>query len=510
MQQLMDDFHKKFEIIDKRTEQLQDQTDARFDAFAKLLLANTKKKKKKNSDDESSSGDESDFKQSMIDDRGIKLEDFTGLGSPEDFLEWERQVEKISDYKGFDDTQRFKIAYIRLTKNAGIWFESLKARRTRAGKKKISTWTDLKRKLRAKYLPDDFEQIQYLKLTTLTQDTLSVNEYIAEFDRLTTMCDLNEKEPMRIARFIKGLHRPIARKIELNTYSSFNDVCKLALKIENHWNEDKKGGPYASKGAGSSKPKSSHDTNSSSYKGFDSNKDTTKIEEKKSSEKPKLFVPHEEYESRRRCFKCQGKGHIASECPNRKALTIKQYYEWEEDEKHMIILPESDKEKESFSEEEAEDVFAEDGGQMLVVRQVLHAELIPTVDQRESLFHTRCKIGDTTCRVIVDSGSCTNVASTEMVSKLNLPTRDRATPYKLSWLDDSKGLRVKKQALVNFSIGNYKEELWCDVVPMSVCHILLGRPWQYDRKVKHDGETNVYTVKVGNQKIRLQPLSPKT
>ena len=108
----------------------------------------------------------------------------------------------------------------------------------------------------------------------------------------------------------------------------------------------------------------------------------------------------------------------------------------------------------------------------------------------------------------MDSGSCTNVASTEMVAKLQLPTRPHAKPYKLSWLDDSKGLQVKKQALVNFSIGNYKEELWCDVIPMSACHLLLGRPWQFDRQVTHDGVSNTYSVKVGNKRIKLLPLSP--
>lgn len=32
----------------------------------------------------------------IIDYRGIKIDDFTGLGTPKDFLEWEHQVEKIS------------------------------------------------------------------------------------------------------------------------------------------------------------------------------------------------------------------------------------------------------------------------------------------------------------------------------------------------------------------------------------------------------------------------------
>jgi hypothetical protein len=41
--------------------------------------------------------------------------------------------------------------------------------------------------------------------------------------------------------------------------------------------------------------------------------------------------------------------------------------------------------------------------------------------QRENIFHTRCYIKDKVCSVIIDSGSCTNVASTVMVEKLGLP-----------------------------------------------------------------------------------------
>ncbi|XP_048493912.1 uncharacterized protein LOC104885277 [Beta vulgaris subsp. vulgaris] len=128
--------------------------------------------------------------------------------------------------------------------------------------------------------------------------------------------------------------------------------------------------------------------------------------------------------------------------------------------------------------------------------------------QRENLFHTRCKVGEYTCNVIIDSGSCTNVIAVEVVSKLNLITRVHPKLYKLSWLDDSTGIRVKKQALISFSIGTYKDELWCDILPMSACHLLLGRPWQFDRKVIHEGDTNVYSVLVGSKRVRLHPLNP--
>jgi hypothetical protein len=29
---------------------------------------------------------------------------------------------------------------------------------------------------------------------------------------------------------------------------------------------------------------------------------------------------------------------------------------------------------------------------------------------------------------------------------------------------------------------------------MDVCHILLERPWQFDRKVTHDGRKNIYSL----------------
>ena len=48
--------------------------------------------------------------------------------------------------------------------------------------------------------------------------------------------------------------------------------------------------------------------------------------------------------------------------------------------------------------------------------------------------------------------------------------------------------------MISFSIGNkYKDKVWCDVVAMDACHLLLGKPWQYDCRVTHDGHTNTYS-----------------
>jgi hypothetical protein len=40
---------------------------------------------------------------------------------------------------------------------------------------------------------------------------------------------------------------------------------------------------------------------------------------------------------------------------------------------------------------------------------------------------------------------------------------------------------------VEFQIDTYKDKVLCDIIPMDVYHILLGRPWKYERKAIHDG-----------------------
>ena len=112
------------------------------------------------------------------------------------------------------------------------------------------------------------------------------------------------------------------------------------------------------------------------------------------------------------------------------------------------------------------------------------------------------------CSLIIDGGSCTNVASTRLVEKLGLKTTPHPKPYKLQWLSDNGELVVDKQVLLTFSIGKYVDDVLCDMVPMEARHVLLRRPWQYDRDVVHNGVTNCYSFLHKGKKVVLSPLSP--
>ena len=44
---------------------------------------------------------------------------------------------------------------------------------------------------------------------------------------------------------------------------------------------------------------------------------------------------------------------------------------------------------------------------------------------------------------------------------------------------------------------------------MDVCHILLGRPWKFDRNVIHDGRKNTYTLEKNGITHMLLPIEEK-
>jgi hypothetical protein len=129
--------------------------------------------------------------------------------------------------------------------------------------------------------------------------------------------------------------------------------------------------------------------------------------------------------------------------------------------------------------------------------------------QRTRLFRTTCKTKDRVCKVIVENGSTDNLISTEMVEKLELETIDHPSPYKVSWLQKGHQVTVTKQFLVEFKIGGYNDKVLCDFIPMDACHLLLGRPWQYDINVIHDGRMNTYTLEKNGRTHMLLPIKDK-
>jgi hypothetical protein len=192
-----------------------------------------------------------------------------------------------------------------------------------------------------------------------------------------------------------------------------------------------------------------------------------------------------------KCFVYGKNEHNSYECPDKKK---------EDGETHIT--------KAQGWNVEAEDV---EGKISLMMTKVLLTpqKEVENPTQRNSLFQIACKTKDRFCKVIVDSGSIENLVSIEMAENMEMETVEHPRPYRVSWLQKGHQVNSTKQCLVEFKIGGYNDEILCDPIPMDVFHLLLGRPWKYDRNIVHDGRKNTYTLEKNGRTHMLLPIKDK-
>ncbi|XP_035539640.1 uncharacterized protein LOC118344014 [Juglans regia] len=404
------------------------------------------------------------------------VRDFSSLAAPLTEVikknvpfKWGKEQEK--------EEKKVKLAVIEFTDYAIIWWDQLVTNRRRNYERPIETWGELKALMRRRFVPSHYYRDLFQKLQNLTQGSRSVEDYHKEMEVAMIRANVEEDREATMARFLSGLNRDIANVIELQHYVEIEDMVHMAMKVERQL---KRKGTARYTTVSSTTWKSKWDRNDPAE--AKRKTEPPKGKDEGTSNKPKV----ESQPSRNRdikCFKCLGSGHIASQCPNRRVMIMRDNGE---------VMTES--EDDSDEVPELDDASDDDGvvypvtGESLVARRALnaHIKVDDAEQQRENIFHTRCHVNNKVCSMIIDGGSCTNVASTTLVEKLNLPTLKHSRPYKLQWLNDCGEVRVDKQVLVTFSIGKYQDEVLCDVVPMHAGHILLGRPWQYDRREFED------------------------
>jgi hypothetical protein len=425
----------------------------------------------------------------------VDIPEFEGRMQPDEFIDWLNTIERIFEYKDVPEHHKVKLVAIKLRKHASLWWEHVKKQRERERKSRIVTWEKMKKALKRKYLPDHYRQDAFLKFHNFRQNELSVEDYTAEFDHSMMRCDIVEPEEQMVARYLGGLRSEISNVVQLQPYWTYNDVCKLAHKVEKQLKDRRSTsrpfnqGGITNRGSNSTAKTVPYSKVAAAKSANDGAKPPAKNESPAGSNRPNTST------SNRKCFKCHGFGHIASDCPNRKMISLV-----EEDLEDNV-------EDEPVDEGSKEEWTYADQGESLVIRRILKSTYVEEDWLRNNIFHTKCTSSGKVCNVIIDGGSCENVVSTTMVEKLNLKTEPHSHPYKLQWLKKGNDIQVTKKCLIQFSIGkNYKDEVLCDVVPMDACHILLGRPWQYDKRAFHDGFKNTYSFEKNGTKITLAPL----
>ena len=102
-----------------------------------------------------------------------------------------------------------------------------------------------------------------------------------------------------------------------------------------------------------------------------------------------------------------------------------------------------------------------------------------------------------------------NVVSKDVVKLLNLKVELHPNPFRVAWVNDHT-LPVAQRCLVSIQMGDYKGEIYCNVLLMDVAHVLLGLPWLYDLNVINFGKDNIYSFKYKGKNIILRHAKPKS
>ncbi|KAK1595951.1 hypothetical protein QYE76_059198 [Lolium multiflorum] len=162
------------------------------------------------------------------------------------------------------------------------------------------------------------------------------------------------------------------------------------------------------------------------------------------------------------CHTCGGKGHFKKDCPNRKVMIINEDNEYETGDDADPDAPEDDDyDSDSF------DAYPSEAQTIVVSQRVLNVQPSAST-QRCNLFQTKALVGpDKACKVIIDGGSCRNLASKELCAKLKLKYLPHPHPYYIQWLSNNGEMKVSHMVRVDFEIGPYKDSIDFDVVPMT-------------------------------------------
>nr|XP_027082271.1 uncharacterized protein LOC113704582 [Coffea arabica] len=299
-----------------------------------------------------------------------------------------------------------------------------------------------------------------------------------------------------MARFLNGLNPEIRKKVELQDHFELQQMVSYVGKVE------KEALPLTTPSGrtttSSSTPwkRNQLPTSNAWPRQGNRERENKRMEQPShpsvTSSKPILRPPlpgaNTSTNQPKACFKCKGIGHLMAQCPNRSIMYMNEEGVWqsEGDDEYADMPPLEEERKDDDMVEIEEDPVA----RTMVTMRVLNAQAQEDDLQRTNIFHTRCKIGDEVCLMIIDSGSCTNCVDADFVEQNHIPWTYHPKPYRLSWLNDGGKVKVTKQALIAFSIGRYKDQVLCDVIPMHASHVLLGRPWEYDRQADHIGLTN--------------------
>ena len=442
----------------------------------------------------------------------FRIPTFTGKYDPAAYLDWELEVEQKFACHDIPANLQAKAAISEFTDFALIWWREYKQK---FPNNIPSTWAALKTAMRHRFVPSYYSRDLLNQMQRFQQGSLSVEDYYQALQKGMIRCGLVERDDAAMARFRGGLNREIQDILDYKEYDDMTTLFEYACKAEREV-QGRRSSTRTYHFAGSSKaptpaPRSTAPTSSSIPRESPSSLSApSRDASAKPAAPPSQSAPTSGRARDIQCHRCKGFGHVIRDCPNKRTMLIRDDGEYSsasdsEEVQHSRLATDHAASTELHVDSSAADRYTN-----LVVQRVLSTQVTQgEQNQRHNIFHIKGVVQERAIRIIIDGGSCNNLASTTLVEQLSLPTRKHPHPYHIQWLNDGGKIKVTRSVRVPFSLGTYSDYADCDVVPMEACSLLLGRPWQYDIDSVHHGHSNYYSFMFKGHKIILHPMTPE-
>ncbi|KAK8933568.1 hypothetical protein KSP39_PZI015465 [Platanthera zijinensis] len=419
----------------------------------------------------------------------IEVPTFDGHQDPGAFSDWLREMEHYFDWYEMSDERKVRFARMKLVGSAMNYWTSVERALERDGYRPIIRWEDMKRRLKEKYLPASYRDRLLDEVYALRQGTMSVAEYMTKFDDLMVRSDLREESSAAASRFRYGLRPEIRRELIPHRRETVEQIYELALEYELY---------LRTTGPRQQFPRSDGPTSRRATPPHSQTPDPPHIPE---DVKGKAVMTGPPRPSGPQCYRCSRRGHYAAQCPMRNLLIE------DEDDESVDPVRETEGDIVATVEEDWES-DAERSLELGVIRRLLHTPRSEDDWRRTTIFYTYFQSAGGPCKLAIDGGSCVNIVAKKALERMQVTPEPHPQPYRVLWVDKS-AIQVTQRCLVPLRLASFEDKIWCDVIPMDVAHVLLGRPWLYDRDVMCFGRSNTCVFYDRGRKITLTPTLPK-
>ncbi|KAK1613813.1 hypothetical protein QYE76_019330 [Lolium multiflorum] len=364
---------------------------------------------------------------------------FEGGADVEEYLTWELKIEKLWRLHDYTEDRKVKLASSEFDGYALRWWDGVTRARPEDNELPVLSWREMKAIMQARFVPTNYLRSIFDKLTLLRQGVKDVDTYFMEMEMLMQRGRVRESLQMTMQRFLHGLKYDIKGIVRHHNYTTVNELLHHAREAEAQLAEEAQIKGRAT-GAGRYTPRAPPSTApapSSRSAPFptSSSKPVSNVSNTKKSEPAASASGSSMSTARNRdmaCHTCGGKGHFKRDCPNRKVMFFNEDNEYETGDDADPYAPEDDD-----YDSDGVDAYPSEARTIVVSQRALN--VLPSAStQRCNLFQTMALVGpDKACKVIIDGGSCRNLASKELCTKLKLKYLPHPHPYYIQWLSDN-------------------------------------------------------------------------